>query len=74
METSGEDNRKKGLESTGLTLPPNRHGNLKSASTDDNLQDILLHIKSSKATVTISISFGRCSNFFSELTCVILGF
>lgn len=47
-----EDNTKKGLEGTGLELPVNRHGNLKSASTDQNLTDILHHIKSSKTPVT----------------------
>lgn len=51
MGDSGESS-KKGLEGTGLDLPSNKHGNLKSASSDENLRDILLHIKSSKTPVS----------------------
>uniref|UniRef100_A0A2N9F1U1 Uncharacterized protein n=2 Tax=Fagus sylvatica TaxID=28930 RepID=A0A2N9F1U1_FAGSY len=43
-----EDSTQKGLHGTGLELPVNRHGNLKSASSDQNLKHILLQIKSSK--------------------------
>ena len=46
------DKAKKGLEGTGLELPISRHKNLKSASSDDDLSDILLNIKSSKTPVT----------------------
>lgn len=46
-----EDSAKKGLDGTGLDLPLNRHGNLKSASSDQSLKDILLQIKSSKTPV-----------------------
>ncbi|XP_021892716.1 thioredoxin-like 3-3 isoform X3 [Carica papaya] len=47
-------NPRKGLEGTGLELPVNNHGNLKSASSDQNLQDILYHIKSSKTPAIIN--------------------
>lgn len=50
---SDEYAAKKGLEGTGIDLPVNRHGNLKSASSDQNLNDILLHIKSSKTPVSL---------------------
>ncbi|XP_075643115.1 thioredoxin-like 3-3 [Castanea sativa] len=46
-----EDSTKKGLDGTGLDLPLNRHGNLKSASSDQSLKDILLQIKSSKTPI-----------------------
>ncbi|KAL5740852.1 hypothetical protein ACOSQ2_030032 [Xanthoceras sorbifolium] len=56
----GEENKKKGLEGTGLNLPLNRRGNLKSASTDDSLQDILIQIKSSKAPAVINYGASWC--------------
>ena len=46
-----EDSTKKGLDGTSLDLPLNRHGNLKSASSDQSLKEILLQIKSSKTPV-----------------------
>ena len=49
-----EDSAQKGLNGTGLELPVNRHGNLKSASSDQNLKDILLQIKSSKTPVSLT--------------------
>ncbi|XVF76384.1 hypothetical protein PTKIN_Ptkin13bG0262300 [Pterospermum kingtungense] len=82
MGSSGESS-KKGLEGTGLDLPTNKHGNLKSASSDDNLRDILLHIKSSKTPTVINYgaswcgvcsqilpAFCRLSNQFSKLSFV----
>ena len=44
---------KKGLtgEGTLLDLPINRHGNLQTASSDEQLSNILLQIKSSKTPV-----------------------
>ena len=50
-----EDKEKKGLEGTGLCLPVNHHGNLKSASSDQDFKDVLLQIKSSKTTVSFPI-------------------
>ena len=47
-----EDSAKKGLDGTGLDLPLNRHGNLKSACSDQSLKEILLQIKSSKTPVS----------------------
>ncbi|GLT56684.1 hypothetical protein SLA2020_297100 [Shorea laevis] len=58
-----EDNRttgKKGLAGTGLDLPANKHGNLKSASNDQTLTDILLHIKSSKTPAVINYGASWC--------------
>lgn len=46
-----EANDIKGLEGTGLYLPMNHHGNLKSAPSDQILKDLLLEIKSSKTPV-----------------------
>ncbi|XVE96600.1 hypothetical protein REPUB_Repub02eG0236900 [Reevesia pubescens] len=54
------DSSKKGLEGTGLNLPSNKHGNLKSASSDENLKDILLHIKSSKTPTVINYGASWC--------------
>jgi hypothetical protein len=50
--SGSEDSTKKGLGGTGLDLPLNRHGNLKSASGDQSLTNILLEIKSSKTPVS----------------------
>lgn len=50
--SGSEANAKTGLEGTGLDLPPNRHGNLKSASSDQNFKDILIEIKTSKTPVS----------------------
>lgn len=49
MEESG---KKKGLEGTGLSLPKNLHGNLRSASGDEQLMEILSAIKASKSPVS----------------------
>ncbi|XWS66831.1 hypothetical protein CRYUN_Cryun05aG0234700 [Craigia yunnanensis] len=59
MGDSGESS-KKGLEGTGLDLQPNKHGNLKSASSDENLKDILLHIKSSKTPTVFNYGASWC--------------
>lgn len=58
-------NPRKGLEGTGLELPVNNHGNLKSASSDQNLQDILYHIKSSKTPVNQIFYLPFLIDFFS---------
>ena len=47
-----EEEKAKGLEGTRLNLPLNRHGNLKSASNDQNFIDHLHNIKSSKTPVS----------------------
>ncbi|XP_011018768.1 PREDICTED: thioredoxin-like 3-3 isoform X1 [Populus euphratica] len=51
-----EDNTKKGLDGTGLELPVNLHGNLKSASSDQSHLQILHDIKSSNTPVIASSS------------------
>ncbi|XP_065856748.1 thioredoxin-like 3-3 [Euphorbia lathyris] len=73
-----EDNPKKGLE-----LPSNRHGNLKSASSDQNFLEILHNIKASKSPTVINYgaswcevcsqilpAFRRLSNDFPKLSFV----
>ncbi|KAB1201480.1 Thioredoxin-like 3-3 [Morella rubra] len=55
-----EDSEKKGLNGTGLDLPVNRHGNLKSASSDQNLMHILMELKSSKAPAVINYGASWC--------------
>ncbi|KAM1249700.1 hypothetical protein ACFX15_031760 [Malus domestica] len=50
----GATDSKKGLEGTGLDLPENRHDNLNSASSDQNLKDLVLQIKSSKSPAVIN--------------------
>ncbi|XP_059646821.1 thioredoxin-like 3-3 [Cornus florida] len=56
-----EDNKaKKGLEGTGLNLPSNRHGNLTSASSDENLKDIFHHIRTSKTLAVINYGASWC--------------
>ena len=52
-----DDKAKTGLEGTTLQLPINRHANLKSASSDDDFRDLLLHIKSSKTPVSTSLYY-----------------
>ncbi|XP_039013414.1 thioredoxin-like 3-3 [Hibiscus syriacus] len=59
MGDSG-DRSKKGFEDTGLDLPPNKHGNLISASSDESLNDILLRIKSSKTPTVINYGASWC--------------
>ncbi|XP_050226880.1 thioredoxin-like 3-3 [Mercurialis annua] len=55
-----EDNSKKGLKGTGLDLPLNRHGNLKSASSDENFLQILYQIKTSKTPAVINYGASWC--------------
>ncbi|KAE8733448.1 Thioredoxin-like 3-3 [Hibiscus syriacus] len=54
------NSNKKEFEGTGLDLPPNKHGNLISASSDENLSDIFLRIKSSKTPTVISYGASWC--------------
>ncbi|KAK9124158.1 hypothetical protein Sjap_013760 [Stephania japonica] len=73
-----EREAKKGLEGTGLDLPVNRHGNLISASSDQNLTQIMHNIKSSRAPAVINYgascqilpSFCKLSNSFPRLSFV----
>ncbi|KAL5546110.1 hypothetical protein UlMin_005797 [Ulmus minor] len=51
---------KTGLEGTGLELPPNRHGNLKSASSDDSFKEIVMEIKASKTPAVINYGASWC--------------
>jgi hypothetical protein len=51
-----EDNTRKGLDGTGLELPANLYGNLKSASSDQSHLQILHDIKSSNTPVISSSS------------------
>ncbi|KAF3340266.1 Thioredoxin-like 3-3 [Carex littledalei] len=80
MEESG---KKKGLEGTGLSLPKNLYGNLRSASGDEQLMEILSAIKASKSPAVINYgsswcqvcshilpAFCRLSNDFKKLSFV----
>ncbi|XP_043703731.1 thioredoxin-like 3-3 isoform X1 [Telopea speciosissima] len=58
--SGSEENSKKGLEGTGLNQPVNRHGNLKSASSDQNLKEILQNIRSSKSPTMINYGASWC--------------
>ncbi|KAF8397745.1 hypothetical protein HHK36_016667 [Tetracentron sinense] len=58
--SSNEEKAKKGLEGTGLNLPVNHHGNLRSASSDQNLEEILHNIKSSKTPAVINYGASWC--------------
>jgi hypothetical protein len=58
-----EDNTKKGLDGTGLELPVNLHGNLKSASSDQSHLQILHDIKSSNTPVISSSSLALFFTF-----------
>ncbi|XP_062167422.1 thioredoxin-like 3-3 [Alnus glutinosa] len=58
--SGSEDSPKKGLGGTGLDLPLNHHGNLKSASSDQSLGNILLEIKSSKTPAVINYGASWC--------------
>ncbi|KAL5710019.1 hypothetical protein ACHQM5_020634 [Ranunculus cassubicifolius] len=57
MEEAGKE---KGLEGTGLILPENCHGNLKSASTDENHLEFLQSFKSSKIPAVIKYGASWC--------------
>ncbi|KAM0949644.1 putative monodehydroascorbate reductase (NADH) [Dioscorea sansibarensis] len=58
---SGEvEEVKKGLESTGLSLAANIHGNLKSAMGDAHLKEILQTVKSSKIPTVINYGATWC--------------
>lgn len=62
-ESSGNELKAKtGLEGTGLDLPRNGYGNLKSASSDQSLKEILTEIKTSKTPVSF-----KFNNFFIYL-------
>lgn len=50
-DTTDQSGGKKGLEGTGLTLPVNIHGNLKSAHDDNELKDLLNQLKIRKTPV-----------------------
>ncbi|XP_008369551.1 thioredoxin-like 3-3 [Malus domestica] len=56
----GATDSKKGLEGTGLDLPENRHDNLNSASSDQNLKDLVLQIKSCKSPAVINYGASWC--------------
>ncbi|XP_008799519.1 thioredoxin-like 3-3 [Phoenix dactylifera] len=60
MGEEGKEEEKRGLEGTGLSLPPNRHGNLSSASGDTHLTEILHNIRSSKAPAVINYGASWC--------------
>ncbi|PRQ43623.1 putative monodehydroascorbate reductase (NADH) [Rosa chinensis] len=59
--STGDDaNTNNGLDGTTFNLPANRHGNLKTASSDQSLSDILLQIKSSKTPAVINYGATWC--------------
>jgi len=51
---------KKGLEGTGLILPVNIHGNLKSARDDNELKGLLKQLKTRKTPAVISYGASWC--------------
>ncbi|KAK2984677.1 hypothetical protein RJ640_006660 [Escallonia rubra] len=55
-----EDQSKKGIEGTSLDLASNRHGNLVSASSDENLKDIFHQIRTSKKPAVINYGASWC--------------
>lgn len=58
-----------GMEGTGLNLAANRLGNLTTASSDENLTNILLQIRSSKTPVSCFLLFSLIFYFlFSSLS------
>ncbi|MBA0558431.1 hypothetical protein Golob_015448 [Gossypium lobatum] len=60
----GDGNKK------GLDLPSEKHANLKTASSDEYLNHILLHIKSSKSPVNASLfNFYSCYKLRSLMVC-----
>ncbi|KAG1354996.1 thioredoxin-like 3-3 [Cocos nucifera] len=60
MGEERKEEEKRGLEGTGLSLPPNRHGNLSSASSDAHLKKILHDIRSSKTSAVINYGASWC--------------
>ncbi|WCJ34513.1 Thioredoxin superfamily protein [Euphorbia peplus] len=78
-----EESPKKGLEKTSGELAGNSHGNLKTASSDENFLEILDNIKASKSPTVINYgaswcevcsqifpAFRRLSNEFPKLSFV----
>ncbi|KAK3011064.1 hypothetical protein RJ639_010739 [Escallonia herrerae] len=55
-----EGQSKKGIEGTTLDLASNRHGNLVSASNDENLKDIFHQIRTSKKPAVINYGASWC--------------
>ena len=63
-----EDKAKKGgLEGADVNFAVNPHGNLTSASSDENLKDIFHHIKTSKTPVSIQFNSADFTNHFGLL-------
>ncbi|GLJ44970.1 hypothetical protein SUGI_0946640 [Cryptomeria japonica] len=63
MDTSNSSNEsgsKKGLEGTGLSLPVNLHGNLKSVHDDNELKEVFKHLKATKTPAIISYGASWC--------------
>uniref|UniRef100_A0A0D6QUW4 Thioredoxin domain-containing protein n=1 Tax=Araucaria cunninghamii TaxID=56994 RepID=A0A0D6QUW4_ARACU len=63
MDTSNLANlsgSKKGLEGTGLSLPVNFHGNLKSAHDDNELNDLLKNLRATKTPAVITYGASWC--------------
>ncbi|KAJ3680486.1 hypothetical protein LUZ60_016764 [Juncus effusus] len=54
------EEEKKGLEGTGISLPANLHGNLRSASGDEQLREILSSIRASKSSAVINYGASWC--------------
>ncbi|KAI8563279.1 hypothetical protein RHMOL_Rhmol03G0100800 [Rhododendron molle] len=55
-----EKGKKRRMEGSGLELPLNRHGNLISASNDENLNDIFHQIRTSKNPAVINYGASWC--------------
>ncbi|KAL9268246.1 Thioredoxin-like 3-3-like protein [Drosera capensis] len=61
----GEEDESKNKGSSDFTapnrnLPMNRHGNLKTASSDQNLTDFLHHIRFSKSPAVVNYDIDEC--------------
>ncbi|KAL8168251.1 hypothetical protein V2J09_009750 [Rumex salicifolius] len=74
------ENKEGILKASGVSIPNSCHGNMKIASTDQSLQEILLQIRSSKDPAVINYgaswcrvcsqilpAFGKLSNEFRKL-------
>ena len=67
-----EDKSKKGgleegTDDVNLAVNHHPHGNLTSASSDENLKDIFHHIKTSKTPVSIQFNSADFTNHFGLL-------
>ncbi|CAA6666561.1 unnamed protein product [Spirodela intermedia] len=59
-ESEGKGSGRREMEGAGLTLPPSRLKNLRSAADDQQLKDILDNVRSTKSSAVINYGASWC--------------